>query len=134
MEAAVIEALHVARLPFGETGNAEEELVRNDCEVVRATDSQVIAAAIARFQISSAGAIGLLGVQLDGAADGILARQGALRAPQDLDPVEVDQVKGRAEQRRVVDVVDVHADAGLQRIAGVSLANATDVHLSGGPK
>ena len=69
----------------------------------------------------------LLREQLDGAADGVAARQRALRTAQDFDALEVEQVEQRAGQRGQVDVVDVQADARFQREVEVGLADAADV-------
>ncbi len=38
----------------------------------------------------------------------------ALRPAQDLDAIQVEQVEIRAEQARVIHVIDVNADAGLE--------------------
>ena len=49
-----------------------------------------------------------------------------MRAAQDLDAVEVEQVEDRAGQRGEVDVVDIEADARLERRIEVELADAAD--------
>ncbi len=60
------------------------------------------------------------------AADRVLAGERALRAAQDFDAVEVEQVEQRGGQRRVVDVVDIESDAGSKRRVEVELADAAD--------
>ena len=72
-------------------------------------------------------AFGLLREQLDGAADGVASRQRALRAAQDFDAIEIEQIEQRAGQRGQVDVVDVQADARFQREVEIGLADAADV-------
>jgi hypothetical protein len=52
--------------------------------------------------------------------------QRALRPAQDLDSLEVEQVEHRPDQLRVVDVVNVDADAGLVGRIEVGLADAAD--------
>ena len=72
-----------------------------------------VAAAIARLDEAAAIGIGAAGDQADRAADRIAALERALRAAQDLDPLEIEQVEIGAGQRGIIDVVDIHADAGL---------------------
>ena len=66
------------------------------------------------------------GVDLHGAADRVAARERALRPARDLDAVDVEQLDHRSREIRIVDLVDVHADAGLERVVEVGLADAAD--------
>ena len=86
-----------------------------------------VVAAIGQLDEAVVVAIGPARVEPDGAADRILAGERALRPAQDLDPVEVDQLDHRAVHRREIDVVDIDADAGLEREGGVALADAADI-------
>ncbi len=63
---------------------------------------------------------------LDGAADGVLAVQGALGSAQHLDPLHVVDVEQRALGAGDVDVVDVQPDAGVHAPQRVRLADAAD--------
>ena len=85
-----------------------------------------VAAAIGRLDEAAAVGIGPPGDQADRAADRVAALERALRAAQDLDPLEVEQVEVRAGQRRIIDVVDIDADAGLEGRVEVELADAAD--------
>jgi len=64
--------------------------------------------------------------QLDRAAGGVLAVQRALRAAQHLDPFDVEQGEQGAVDARVVHVVDVHADARVEGLQRIRLADAAD--------
>src|SRR6185369_1795945 len=79
--------------------------------------------AIRGLQRAGVGSGGLFRIELHSAADGIAARQGALRAAQDLDAVEVEQVEDGAGQRGVVDIVHVDAHARFQCGVEVELAD-----------
>ena len=96
-----------------------------DLEVRAAAKIDPMAAAIGRRDIAVALAR-LLGIELDGAADGVPAGQRALWTAKNFDPVKIQKVKDRTGQRGVVDVVDIQTDARLERGVEVVLANATD--------
>src|SRR5690606_28839757 len=64
--------------------------------------------------------------QLYRAADRVLARERTLRTAQDFDPVEIEQVEHRTHHDAVIDVVDIHADTGLQGEVGIVLAYAAN--------
>jgi outer membrane cobalamin receptor len=72
------------------------------------------------------GAIKLFTRKADGAADGVASCQRPLRSAQHLDAVEVEKVEQVARDRRVVDVVDVDADAGLDGRVEVRLTDAAN--------
>src|SRR5690606_7978217 len=65
-------------------------------------------------------------VELDCAADRVAAGERALRPAQDLDAVDVEQLNHRPRQGRVVDVVDVDPDAGLDGEIEIRLPDAAD--------
>src|SRR5262249_39647769 len=60
------------------------------------------------------------------AADGIRAEESALRPPQDLDAVHVEQVLVGSDGARQIDAIEVHADAGIQVEGEVILTDAAD--------
>ncbi len=62
----------------------------------------------------------------DRAADGVTAEQGALRALEDLDAVDVQQVLVRADRAREVHAVEVDADAGVEVEGEVVLPDTAD--------
>src|SRR5690606_3670098 len=65
-------------------------------------------------------------VQLDRAALRVHAGQRTLRAAQDFDALEIEQVERRSGDRAEVDVVDVDADARLDGRALIRLTDAAD--------
>ena len=67
-----------------------------------------------------------LGDVLDRAADGVAAVESALRSPQDLQPLDVEDVQDRALRTGHIDVVDIEADARLEAPQRVLLADAAD--------
>ena len=71
----------------------------------------------------------VLGGELDRTASGVLAVERALRAAQHFHLLHVEQREQRAVDARVVDVVHVHADARIERLQGVGLADAADEHV-----
>ena len=85
-----------------------------------------VAAAIADLDEAAAVGVRPPGDQADRAADRVAALERALRAAQDLDPLEIEQVEIGAGQRRIIDVVDIDADAGLVGRAEIELADAAD--------
>ena len=70
--------------------------------------------------------LGLAREQLDGATDGVASGERSLRAAQNLDALEIQEIEHVARDRRVVDVVDVDADARLHRRVEVRLPYAAD--------
>ena len=96
-------------------------------EVGHAADVDLVVRAVPDAERSpSPSPLGLAAEQLDRAADRVLAGQRALRAAQDLHAVEVHQLEQRARQRGDVDVVDIDADARIERVVEVGLADAAD--------
>jgi hypothetical protein len=82
---------------------------------------------VSRLERAGIVALRPYGIHLDGAADRVAPRERALRAAQDFHPFDVHEVEQRAGQCRQVDVVDVDADARLDREVGIVLADAADV-------
>ncbi|MDR6137423.1 hypothetical protein QE438_000727 [Pseudoxanthomonas sp. SORGH_AS 997] len=68
---------------------------------------------------------------LDGAADGVLAVQRALRAAQHLDAADVEHVQQRALRSGDVDIVQVDAHAWIHAPQRIGLTHAADVHGRG---
>ena len=56
----------------------------------------------------------------------------SLRAAQDLHVGDVAEFHGRAHRAAHVDIVDVHADARIDRRRGIGLADAANEHLRRG--
>ncbi len=84
-------------------------------------------------EISAGGFVGeRLADVFDGAADGVLAVERALRAAQHFDAADVDQVEQGALGPRVIDVVEVEADAGIDAPQRVGLADAAQEDGEGG--
>src|SRR5204863_4363304 len=71
--------------------------------------------------------VGLPREQLERAADRVASSESALRAAQNFDAVEVEEIEQVAGDRRVVDVVDIDADARLDGGVEVRLPDAADV-------
>jgi hypothetical protein len=69
---------------------------------------------------------------LDGAADGVLAVKGALRAAQHFDALDVEDIKQGALGAREVDVVHVEAHTGIDSPQGIGLAHAAHEGGEGG--
>ncbi len=63
----------------------------------------------------------------DRPADGVAAEQGALRALEDLDPVDVEHVGVRPDAAGEVDAVDIDPDARVEVEGEVVLADAADI-------
>jgi hypothetical protein len=70
---------------------------------------------------------GCAGDDADGPADGIAPEQRALRAVQDLDALDIEQILVRADGARVIDAVDVDADARIEVEGKVVLADTADL-------
>jgi len=56
----------------------------------------------------------------------VLRRQRALRAVQDLDALDIEQILVRADRARVIDAVDINADARIEVEGEVVLTNTAD--------
>ncbi len=124
--AGVVVSGDVAVVVLGRRRDADEQLVRDHREVGRGAGVQAVQAAVGAFDVAAVIAVRLQRIELDGAADGVLAGQGALRPALDLDPVQVEQVQQRPRHGGEVDVVDIDADARLQGQVEVGLADAAD--------
>jgi hypothetical protein len=110
--AGEVEHVLVAVDALGDAGDAHEELVRHR-EVIRAAKVEAVRRAEGHLDGARVIAARFTRDQADGAAEAVLAEQRALRAAQHLDALEVEQVDGATGQGAVVDVVDVHTDAGV---------------------
>ncbi len=71
--------------------------------------------------------LGLLGDVTHRATEGAAPEQCALRTAQNFHALEVHEVELRGHRRRVVNVIDVDGNAGLEREVEIILADATDV-------
>ena len=111
MLAIVVEPLEIAFAVPRNGGNAREQLVGNDSQVGGALGINAAEGTGSDFDIAMAVAGRCLGEHLHRAADGVLARERALRPAQDFDTVEIEQVEQRAEGDASIDIVDVEADA-----------------------
>ena len=127
VHAAVRQAGYVSRAVLLHDRYAQEQRIRNDGHVVRRT--KVSSAVVAQSYLDESRSIAdrLLRDHIDGAADGVLAFQRALRAAQNFDPVQVEQIEGGSQGGREVHAVDIDTDARLaRREVEVALADAAD--------
>ena len=69
----------------------------------------------------------LVGGEDQGAAGGVLAKQGALGTAQYLHRLDIVEIKQGAIGATEVDVVDVDTDPGIDVFAGIALADTADV-------
>src|SRR5690606_15526394 len=130
-DALVVEPVDVAVDIAAHAGEAQVKLVGDQRDVGRGLEAEPVERAGGELDLSVGIVVRLAAEPLDRAADRVLARQRALRAAQDLDPVEVDEVERGTERDAVVDVVDVDADARFVRELEVVLADAADVDRGG---
>ena len=130
--ARVVEPLHVAVLRLGDPRDARVQRIRNESEVTAGLDLDEIEVAIGGVDVAVGLLAGLLREQLDGAADRVLAGQGALRTAQHLDTVEVGHVEVRAEQQAVVDIIHIDTDTRLEARMAVALADTANEGLRRG--
>src|SRR5690606_22447802 len=110
-----------------DAGHAHEQPVLDERQVVAPLELEAIEVAVRGLDESAPAAGGLLRNHADRTAEAVLAEERALRAAQHLDALDVHQVEGRTEERAVVDVVDVYADARLEREQQVLLSHAPDL-------
>ena len=122
--ATIVTTLDVAALTLADTGDAHEQRVGHR-KVGAGAQINAIARTIGTGHIATVTG-GLLGVQLDRTTDRVLAGQSALRAAQNFDTLEVQQVHDRAGQRGVINVIDIDADAGLECGVEVELTDTAD--------
>ena len=97
-----------------------------DREVVGRAHVDTIEFADGEPDRASVVALRLLADVADGAADRATPEQRSLRPAQHLDVVEVHELRLRTQRERVVHVVDVDRDAGLESEVEVVLADAAD--------
>ncbi len=121
--AGEIQHVDVAILLLEAAGQTQKEVGRQT-EVHRAGRLHQVARTVGQREMARAVAGGVLGVDLDRAADRGVTRQRALRAAQDFDPVDVGQVKARTDHGRVIDIIDIQADGGRAGEAVLILQHA----------
>ncbi len=80
IHAAVVEARHVTVRALGYTGDPHVQLVWDQCEIAARARIDPVERAITCFRVAIGVVVGLLREELDGAADGVLPGQGALRS------------------------------------------------------
>ena len=108
-------------------GDAREDLVGKDREVRARSEVPAAKAAGRRFDTAAlASRPRLARVELDRSALRVHAGERALRATQNFNAIEIDEIEGRRGDRSEVDVVDVDADARLHRGALVRLTDAAN--------
>ena len=73
-------------------------------------------------------------MDLDCAADGITAEQSPLWSAQNLDTIDVNEVKHVAGRTAEVDAVDIHRDAWISDRCVVCLADAANKDLANGAR
>ena len=98
----------------------------------RTLDVEVLIAARAHGQVRLEVPGGLVGDELDGAAGGVAAEQGALRPAQHLDPLQVEQGEARRDEGAGIAVVLIDGHRRLLLVAEVVLRHAADVEDHGG--
>ena len=108
------------------TGDAGEQRVGDQGKAARALDLGPVELAIGCLNEAVIIAVRFAREQLDGAADGVAAGQGALRTAQYLDPVKVQQVEQVTGDGAVINVIDVDADTRFYRRVEVRLADTAD--------
>ena len=69
---------------------------------------------------------------MDGPGGGVLAKQRALRAAQHFDMFDIDKIERRRCWPRMINLVDIEADAGLQTIVGLTDADDTAAKAANG--
>ena len=126
IDAAEVHPLDVTVLLLGDAGHARVEALGN-VEVEAAAEVDPVAAAVGGRDAARIVAFGALRIELHRPADRVAPGERPLRAAQDLDPLEIEQVEDRAGERGVVDVIHIEPDAGLERRVEVVLADAADV-------
>src|SRR5690606_17847647 len=78
------------------------------------------------------GEAGLPAHHVHGTRNRITPEEGTLRAAKHLDPFDVEQIELRAEQERIVDVVDVIGDGRLAAELRIRLTDSAQVDRYGG--
>ena len=130
VNALVVEPLDVAVLPFGAADHAERQSIA-DAEVIGAAHLVTVAAAARQLDVAGIVPTRLFRDQAQCAADRVASKQRTLRPAQNFDPFEVEHVEDRTVSRGVIDVVDIEADARLERGQKVDLPQAADERLVG---
>src|SRR5690606_13128401 len=126
IDAAEVEPLDIAALVLRHAGKPRRYRL-GQAEVGAGAQSDAVAAALDGLDVAGVAAGRPLREQSHCAADRVATRQRALRSAQHFDPLEVEQVEDRSRQRGIIDVVDIEADARLDRGIEVELAHPADV-------
>ena len=72
---------------------------------------------------------GVFGGDLDRATGGVLAVQGALRPAEDFHLLHVEQREQRTVDARVVDIINIHADARVESLQCIRLPDSANEHV-----
>lgn len=124
---AVVEVLHVA-VVAGAVGRQApgEGLAERSGNRAPGLEVAVLAAGYLNAALRSEAR--RTGADVDHPGRGVLAEQGALRAAQDLQLLDVEKVERGHAGAAEVDVVEVQPDAAFQAVAGRVVAEAADRH------
>ena len=101
---------------------------RRQRNVEHALDEERVIVAVIGAQHALERVDGLVGDDVDRAASGVAAEQGALRSAQDLDALHVEQVGRAAGRTGSIDAVDIDADRLVDGDQAVRRALAADEH------
>ncbi len=111
-------------------------LLRRECEtgrqvirdryINRAGEIVAIEAAGCHLDLALEDVAGLACDDADRPADRIATEQGALRPFQNLDALDIQKVLVRADRPRVIDAIDINADAWVEVEGEIVLADAAD--------
>src|SRR5690606_27851055 len=111
VHALEVEDVEIAVALFRRSGKARKQFVLHHSHIVGAAHIEGIEGADSRFGGARVVALRPARDQANGAADGVFAEQRALRAAQNLDSFEVEQIEDGALRPAEVDVVDVYRHA-----------------------
>src|SRR5690606_10481400 len=123
IDALVVEQIDMAVLALGAADDAESERV-TDAQVIGRTQLIPAAAAGGGLDVAAVVSARLLRDQAQRPADRVAAEQGPLRAAQDLDALEIEDIENRTVSRGVVDIIDIEPDPRLEGGQEVDLPEA----------
>src|SRR6185312_14252411 len=130
---AVVVSGYVTVYVVGDSGNSPEEDVFGESHIATGANIRTVEASVGGLDRSGIFAFRFLRVELDRAADRVLSGQRALRTAEHLNAVEIEQVQYRSGQRRVVDIIDIQPNAGLEGVIEIALTYAADEGLQSWP-
>ncbi len=107
-----------------DSGDAGEQLVVDQREVADRLDVHPMMLAVGHFDRAGIVALRLDRNEANRAAQAVLAEQCALRSVQHFHPLDIRQVHRGTGHRAVVDVIEVHRNGRLERVAEIDLRNA----------